>query len=319
MNKFQCDARGSALVNVLIVIAALAILGLALSRMSTNRLLELRRSGAQRQAEAAAESGVEEALYLISRNAEWYADGGETMPYLVRELGNWGYEVSVVPVMGGNVYRVRSVGKTNSMEQIAEKTVVITSPLRYTLYALEDITIGAGVQVSGPVYAGGKIDGFLPHTAVEDTFPKEIHSWTMPEIKDYLALRPDRIANGYFRDYRIENRFLLKQGPLTLRDGLLRATSLLVDGVLTIEGRVQATAKEQLPLFVVDGDILLNLDGRSRLTGVILCTGKCTIRGNGEIDGVIIAQEIELGGTTVVSNEGVDGVFIGTTPKIWVY
>jgi len=54
------NQRGSALVNALIFIAALAILGMSLSHLATTRLAGTKQRNERVQAEATAESGIEE-------------------------------------------------------------------------------------------------------------------------------------------------------------------------------------------------------------------------------------------------------------------
>jgi len=293
--------RGSAVVNALIFIAALAVLGLSLSHLATLRLSAGRQQNERVQAQAAAESGLEEALYHLQQNAEWYADGSDSRPLLVRELPDWRYQVAVIPYPDGISYRATAEGQVGQTVQTLARTFVTTAPERYALYALEKLQVRTTGVISGMVYAGKEFSGTLPEGAVLDTYPAAMHRAELPTLKEYLARRPDRVLEGYLHDYRVENRFLFKAGPLTLDKGVLNNVSWLADGTITVQGKTTATAREGLPLFFADGDMLINLTLGSQLTGTIICRGTCTVTGGGDIAGSIIANNIDYSGAGKIS------------------
>lgn len=293
--------RGSALVNALIFIAALAILGMSLSHLATTRLAGTKQRNERLQAEAAAESGIEEALYRLQKEPDWYADGSDSRPILARTLAGSRYELQVVPLGDGISYQALAAGFAGATKQERTRLFVTTAPCRYALYAMEKLVVHTAGRISGMVYAGKEFSGTLPDGARLDTYPATIHRAALPQLAEYLARHPDRILEGYLRDYRVENRFLFKAGPLTLDEGVLNNVSWLADGTITVQGRTHATARKGLPLLYADGDILLNLAPGSELTGTIICRGTCTITGSGEISGAIIAKNIDCGGAVSIA------------------
>ncbi len=310
--------RGSAVVNALIFIAALAILGLSLSHLATSRLAASRQRGERLQAQAAAESGLEEALYHLQNDMTWYADGSDSRPLLKRELPDWRYEVQVIPNPDGISYAVTSEGKVGTTGQTVTRTFVTTAPARYALYALEKLTVHTSGSINGMLYAGEKFEGQLPDGARLDTYPAAMHRAALPTLADYLARRPDRILEGYLRDYRVENRFLYKAGTLTLDQGVLNKVSWLADGTITVQGKTIATAQDGLPLLFADGDMLINLAPGSKLMGVIICCGSLTIAGSGDISGAIIAKNIDCGGTVNLAPQSEDAPLPGFAPLWWM-
>jgi hypothetical protein len=309
--------RGSAVVNALIFIAALAILGLSLSHLATSRLAASRQRGERLQAQAAAESGLEEALYHLQQDPTWYADGSDSRPLLVRELPDWRYEVRVIPNRDGISYAVTSEGKVGTTGQMVTRTFVTTSPTRYALYAMEKLTVHTSGSISGMVYAGKEFSGALPDGTWLDTYPAAMHRAELPKLEDFLARRPDRILEGYLRDYRIENRFLYKAGTLTLDQGVMNNVSWIADGTITVQGKTIATAREGLPLLFANGDMLINLAPGSQLTGMIVCRGTLTITGSGDISGCIIARNIDCGGTVNLAVQSEKATLPGFTPLWW--
>jgi len=81
----------------------------------------------------------------------------------------------------------------------------------------------------------------------------------------------------------------------------LNNVSWLADGTITVQGKTTATAREGLPLFFADGDMLINLTLGSQLTGTIICRGTCTVTGGGDIAGSIIANNIDYSGAGKIS------------------
>lgn len=310
--------RGSALVNALIFIAALAILGLSLSHLATSRLRSSQQRSERAQAETAAESGLEEALCRLQQELGWYADGSDSRPLLVRELPDWRYQVSVIPCGDGISYRATSEGQVGGVQHALTRTFVTTEPARYALYAMEKLTTHTSGNINGMVYAGKEFLGTLPGGARLDTYPASMHRAELPKLADYLARRPDRILEGYLRDYRVENRFLFKAGTLTLDEGILNKVSWLADGTITVQGRTRATAKAGLPLFFADGDMLINLAPGSQLTGAIICRGACTITGSGDISGTVIARNIDCGGSVNLSAQAEEAGLSGIAPLWWI-
>lgn len=289
--------NGSAVVKVLIFIAALGILGLALSHLAVSRLAVGRLRCERLQAQAAAESGLEEVLYRLQHDPDWYADGSDSRPLVVRELPDWRCELRVLPDADGISYRAEATGTVGGANQTMQRTIVITQPDRYALYALEKLVLYTSGAIHGMVYAGKEMTGALPNGARLDTYPATMHRTELPKLADYLARRPDRILEGYLRNYRVENRFLFKAGTLTLDEGVLNNICWVADGTITVQGRTRATARQGLPLLFANGDILLNLAPGSELIGAIICRGTCTVTGSGKIRGPIIANNIDFGGS----------------------
>jgi hypothetical protein len=167
------------------------------------------------------------------------------------------------------------------------------------------------------VYAGKEFSGNLPDGSRLDTYPAGMHRAELPKLADYLARRPDRILEGYLRDYRVENRFLFKAGTLTLDQGVLNKVSWLADGTITVQGRTMATAKAGLPLLFADGDMLINLAPGSKLTGAIICRGTLTIAGSGDIFGTVIAKNIDCGGMVNMTTLAEKAALPGFAPLWW--
>ena len=310
---------------MLYTLMALMVLSIFLS-MIYDRVLRLMRSSLEWQwrekAQAAAESGSAASEARLLEQPTWSA--GED-PGRAPE---WKF------TLDGSDIRVRTERFripdivwifSSSVHKRAKKEVVrplkIDDPTLFALMARRNISLGLGSIVTGSIYAShikleegsevvesvissGGLDITESHKDA-NIFDDAASPPEVPDIdlKTLTAVWTQPLMTATLPDTPMMPGRYAAAGDLTIQNASETDVSIRVAGNLRLDGRVNLryTTASDTPILVVGKDLTGTLSG-AKIRGVIFVAGKVTLKGEGLITGMIIADEIDLAAGVVVQS-----------------